>query len=146
MYSLVGEPSPDTLLLLYLDLLLLIVCTWSRTLCCADLSSRSDGSASDVSSTSPIERADFKGSGIILSFASPPETGEVQFVKVQLSAPSGCRVSMCLIQGLTHREIELDLPLFTPIWRPKSHSTPFLLLSLIMIPRKPFNYRINCHF
>lgn len=91
VHSLVGEGSPDTLLLLYLDLLLLMVWTCSRTRCCADLSSRSsDGSARDVSSTSPMDRADFKGSGIVLAFVSTPETGEVQFVKLQLSAPSGC--------------------------------------------------------
>ncbi len=70
VHSLVGEGSADTLLLLLLDLLLLMVWTCSSTRCCEDLSARSDGSARDVSSTSPMDRADLKGSSIIWAFVS----------------------------------------------------------------------------
>ncbi len=86
VHSLVGEGSADTLLLLLLDLLLLMVWTCSRTRCCEDISTRSDGSARDVSSTSPMDRADLKGSSIIRAFVSTAETGEVQIVNLQRSA------------------------------------------------------------
>ena len=57
----------DPLLLLdCLDLVLLILCTCSRTRCCPDLNCFTDGRASDVSSTFPMEMADFSGSRLVI--------------------------------------------------------------------------------
>lgn len=55
-----------------LDLLLLMVCTWSSTRCCPECSLLSEGSASDVSSLHPNVIADRSGSGAIIFPSSVP--------------------------------------------------------------------------
>lgn len=68
---LVGEGDREPLLPC-LDLLLLMVCTWSSTRCCPERSLLSEGSASDVSSAPMVVIADFSGSGAIIFPARCP--------------------------------------------------------------------------
>jgi len=62
-----GDSVPDPLPSECLDFDLLMVCTWSRTRCWPDRYWLTDGIASDVSSTFPMEITDFRGSeGVIV--------------------------------------------------------------------------------
>lgn len=68
---LVGDKEEDPLLWLEpLDLLLLMVCTCSRTRCWPDRYWLTDGRASDVSSTFIMAMADFSGSIFVIFFFS----------------------------------------------------------------------------
>lgn len=86
--GLVGEGALT--LLPRLDLLLLMLWTWSSTRCCPDRNLLSEGSASEVSSATPMVVADRSGSGAIIFPTRRPSCERIDRTGFQRSAgPEG---------------------------------------------------------